>query len=254
MKDKTIAQLFSNSAGRCSICKTPLFVEDVKIGEMAHIIAKKIDGSRGRVPFNGDLNSYENLILLCPNHHSIVDGNESAYPVERLHSIKADHESWVNTSLANHSKRHIDIAGLQVLMRFIPFTQLRSYVEFLPNTLYLDLFHASSAVEAFPFDNPQCCPFNDNTLENYYSNFVDQLHILMNAISDTIPAKHSFIHIEGREKIMAINPDLTYEEKLALRRSIDQAVTSFLPAYYAFMEYLRNNYSEVDITVFRPNL
>lgn len=251
MKDATIAELFSKAAGKCSICKTDLFVEDVKIGEMAHMIAKKKDGTRGRIPFEGDLNSYANLILLCPNHHTIVDGNEAEYPITRLRSIKADHESWVKLSLADHSKRHVDVAGLNALMHFLPFTQLRSFLEFLPNTFYVKLIEAASALEAFPVDNPQCRPFDDPTLEECYSSFVARFNALMRATEGVSFATHSYVFPHNGEAIMVLNPELTYQEKAALRKEVSDAVGALLPVYLRFMDYLRSNYRDVNITAYR---
>lgn len=44
--------------------------------------------------------SYENLILLCRNHHyGNVDGLKEAFPIERLRQIKENHEAWVRTAL-----------------------------------------------------------------------------------------------------------------------------------------------------------
>jgi hypothetical protein len=37
---------------------------------------------------------------LCPIHHRIIDEDEEAFPVERLHLIKDEHEAWVAAALA----------------------------------------------------------------------------------------------------------------------------------------------------------
>lgn len=47
MKNLTIGRLFGAAAGRCSICRAVLFEDEVKIGQMAHIIAKSKNGPRG---------------------------------------------------------------------------------------------------------------------------------------------------------------------------------------------------------------
>lgn len=54
---------------------------------MAHIIAKSENGPRGNnLPED---NTYDNLILLCPNHHKTVDKNPLEYPPEeKLKQIK----------------------------------------------------------------------------------------------------------------------------------------------------------------------
>jgi hypothetical protein len=37
--------------------------------------------------------AYNNLILMCPTHHTVIDDDEEAYSVERLYKIKAEHEA-----------------------------------------------------------------------------------------------------------------------------------------------------------------
>jgi hypothetical protein len=45
-----------------------------------------------------ELHAIENLILLCPKHHKIVDEHPEQYDAARLRRIKADHESRVDTT------------------------------------------------------------------------------------------------------------------------------------------------------------
>ena len=40
-----------------------------------------------------NLNSQENLLLLCPNHHTVVDKQFETYPAEMLKQWKRDHEA-----------------------------------------------------------------------------------------------------------------------------------------------------------------
>lgn len=71
----------------------------VVIGEEAHIVAQKSDGPRGTSPLTRDQrDEYSNLILLCPTHHSLVDADETRFPVEVLLSMKAAHEDSIRPS------------------------------------------------------------------------------------------------------------------------------------------------------------
>jgi hypothetical protein len=38
-------------------------------------------------------NAYDNLILLCPTHHAVIDDDDQTYTVERIHKMKSDHEA-----------------------------------------------------------------------------------------------------------------------------------------------------------------
>jgi hypothetical protein len=64
------------------------------VGEQAHIRSKTADGPRYDPDFDpSKLDSYENLILLCPTHHTMVDANNGAgYTVDQLLEMRAKHE------------------------------------------------------------------------------------------------------------------------------------------------------------------
>lgn len=83
----------------CRIPLTPLEFEGT-LGEIAHIVAKSTNGPRGDSSLNTqERDSYSNLVLLCPNHHTEVDRQEALWPVEKLHEIKALHEQWVQEQI-----------------------------------------------------------------------------------------------------------------------------------------------------------
>lgn len=78
----------------------------VVLGEIAHIVAESPDGPRGDSPLTRDeRNLYQNLILLCNQHHQLIDseGALATYTVERLTAMKQDHEQWVERSLRGRS-------------------------------------------------------------------------------------------------------------------------------------------------------
>ena len=102
MRDKEIKILWGRSGNRCAICKLELTPDGSRetLGEMAHIVGRSPDGPRGAVEVGDhELDSYVNLILLCPTHHVEVDKNPDIWPFERLRSIKIDHEKWVSERL-----------------------------------------------------------------------------------------------------------------------------------------------------------
>ena len=112
-KDQKI--LWAKSAGRCSMpeCREKLVLEasekvpskNLLIGENCHIVAESKDGPRGNsILTTEERNRYPNLILLCSNHHTVIDNDPEAWPVEKLHQIKSDHELWVETQLTEISE------------------------------------------------------------------------------------------------------------------------------------------------------
>lgn len=96
-------KLWREASSRCSICREELFKFERNsiLGEMAHIVAASKDGPRGNSELSSEeRDSYQNLILLCPNHHSIIDNDETTWTVEKLHKMKKAHEEWIDIQLS----------------------------------------------------------------------------------------------------------------------------------------------------------
>lgn len=103
IKGKESDRLWAASAGRCNICGTSLIRDEktgakVNLGEKAHIVGIT-DGPRSpRGTFKLPLakrNQAENLILLCANHHRVIDKEPEKWPVERLRVRKRDFEQRI---------------------------------------------------------------------------------------------------------------------------------------------------------------
>ena len=97
------------AGGLCSIetCRRPLVERggaadpDKLIGEVGHIVAQS-EQAGPRSQFGTpdlDRDAPENLLLLCPTCHEIVDQQVGTYTVERLKGIKDRHERFVAESL-----------------------------------------------------------------------------------------------------------------------------------------------------------
>ncbi|HVW24144.1 MAG TPA: hypothetical protein VHC69_02170 [Polyangiaceae bacterium] len=117
ISEKDIKRLWGLAAGKCSepSCTTDCiqFVETddpLLIGEMAHVIAKEAKGPRGRK--GGGEDTYENLVLLCPTHHRVVDKAPTRFPEELLHRWKSEHETRVRRALeAPHYESKPDLCA-----------------------------------------------------------------------------------------------------------------------------------------------
>jgi hypothetical protein len=106
---KTNRMLWERAASRCALteCRRELVIDRIDtddpslVGEAAHVVAERIDGPRGQSDLALEKrNKYANLILLCNVHHKQVDDQVGWFTVERLNSIKAEHENWVRKSLS----------------------------------------------------------------------------------------------------------------------------------------------------------
>ena len=104
--ERDLKKLWGLSGGRCAFpgcnCDCLPFLDErdpTVIGEMAHVIAKSPTGPRGG-GVGGD-DTYENLVLLCPTHHTLVDRAPAGrYTKDMLHEWKASHEESVARALA----------------------------------------------------------------------------------------------------------------------------------------------------------
>ena len=95
---KTIKRLFAVSGNRCAFsgCTLPLVDQgsDTVLGEICHIQAQSAGGPRYD-PGQPDeaRHGFDNLLLLCPSHHKIVDENPETHTVEALCAMKRAHEA-----------------------------------------------------------------------------------------------------------------------------------------------------------------
>lgn len=108
ISDRTRKNLWAKSANRCSVCKTKLFSKkkdstEFNIGEECHIISSSKNGPRHKSNID-TYDSYDNLILLCRNHHREIDELTETYTEELLRYIKFNHEKWVQETLDNSIK------------------------------------------------------------------------------------------------------------------------------------------------------
>lgn len=96
-----IKLLWGRASGRCSapgchVDLTPLLEKsgDIVLGEMAHVIGRKPGAARSNKKVGAD-DTYANLILLCPTHHTTVDKAPKDFPVSLLRRWKKNWEKHV---------------------------------------------------------------------------------------------------------------------------------------------------------------
>lgn len=90
------------------------------IREAAHIIAFSEDGPRGEQhESDTEINSYENLILLCPTCHTKIDKASELYPADLLYEWKRNHEKQISACfhIPSFSRKHELAKELSSLFR-----------------------------------------------------------------------------------------------------------------------------------------
>ncbi len=102
--DREMKALIADSGGVCAFpgCNQRFVepgnaVDDAAfLGEMAHIVGDSHQGPRGDFPMSDDdRDKHTNLVLLCGDHHTIIDSQPRTYSVSVLRRMKEDHEGRI---------------------------------------------------------------------------------------------------------------------------------------------------------------
>jgi guanylate kinase len=102
IREEVAKKLWYRAGGRCAFPhKLELSFPGTGhlFGRMAHIVGRSSHGPRGDPLYDAGVDDYENLILLCPEHHDVVDKDVSGWAVPRLRELKSQHEEWVRQRL-----------------------------------------------------------------------------------------------------------------------------------------------------------
>jgi hypothetical protein len=112
--EKDVKLLWGRAAERCAfrgcrkvLSKTPDAASAAyPLGKQAHIVSHAPGGIRDDPELTqAERDSYANLILVCAEHHDVIDHEPTVYTVAKLHGIKTEHELWVTESLTTSEDR-----------------------------------------------------------------------------------------------------------------------------------------------------
>jgi hypothetical protein len=95
--------LWAKSAGRCEFtgCNKPLWRDgltqiEMNFADIAHIIGDRESGPRGNPVFSkAYCSDVYNLMLMCQEHHRMIDENVEEYPEKILRQMKHEHEERI---------------------------------------------------------------------------------------------------------------------------------------------------------------
>lgn len=89
------------------------------IGKIAHIRGEKPGSARYDSNMTTkERSSEKNLILLCGEHHDIIDSQQNEYTLDKLLKYKKDHEIWAANVLRSVTT-DITFAELKVIMDYL---------------------------------------------------------------------------------------------------------------------------------------
>ncbi len=106
---RTLKVLFALSGNQCAHpdCTNTLIEPATEQSDalvsahICHVYAISTEGPRGKSGLTQEeLNAPENLILLCRNHHAVVDGQHETYPADMLKEWKRNHEAKMQRRLS----------------------------------------------------------------------------------------------------------------------------------------------------------
>lgn len=121
-KPSDVKRLFAFSGNQCAepSCERPVIGKDglTVVGKICHIEAASKNGPRYRKDMtDDDRRSFDNLILLCDEDHSIIDNkeNESEYSVAHLKEWKKQHQEKFSSSEIEVNDKVVEKAIEQVI-------------------------------------------------------------------------------------------------------------------------------------------
>ena len=152
---KTVKVLFALSGNQCAYpdCTNTLIEpatqeSDVLVtGHVCHIYAISTEGPRGKPGLTQQvLNAPDNLILLCPNHHAIVDGQHETNSADTLKQWKQKHEAEMQRRLsADLTAAQADIFSHQYFAVALIDQKIEEEIENLRKSRFFQEFDKTSS-------------------------------------------------------------------------------------------------------------
>lgn len=218
--------LWSRAAGRCSKpdCRRKLTFDkaeesgSITFGQMCHIVGEKNTekSPRGisKLPLEVR-NEYSNLILLCTNHHELIDKDSNSWPVEILHKMKTDHELWVEESLADNDSSPENIVYLNIIDNLNSHLKLDQYNWYISNAvrniIHNDLIDAADNIEEriSAVDWPNSNEELETSIKDLMESFSDYIHHFLKYASNSGP-DFEFYREDTSYKQIYPNPNYHY--------------------------------------------
>lgn len=103
--EKSYKIIWGQFSARCCLCRKEVIHQSEGgttslVGEVAHIVGERTNAARGKssLPIK-DRDDPDNLMLLCREHHKIIDDDPVTYTADVLHDKKNNHLEWIFNSL-----------------------------------------------------------------------------------------------------------------------------------------------------------
>ncbi|MEY8599651.1 hypothetical protein [Staphylococcus shinii] len=191
VSDPTKKVLFAKSMNKCAFpdCYQQIIDEYGKVnGEICHIHGVNKNSAR----YNSEITheqqvSEENLIILCPTHHTIIDKNESQFTVSDIKNWKYEHEKIYENAIKNLAEVEsaVDTTRNQQVINFSTLSKLK-----------------------------KCLRYNDEQLEDAKNELTNLADILKNITKDTRDVFFSILYRYNTENYISIKEiEISYQSK-----------------------------------------
>lgn len=253
--EKNIKRLVASAGGRCSyryrgeVCKRLLVGNNSVIGEKAHIEAIGKSGARYNPGIAEDkVNSYDNLIWLCPTHHTMIDklDDEHIYTVEMLREMKKAHEQDMKlenygTGAALYDTVIHDYSALSTLFYYFDINGLYSSSIDLPYSIDINLGELSNMVENYKLDLGDFY-LRDKYLNKLFVKLLDSERFLWRVVKETFDFEHIF---DRPDVVQKFSCKLKHDKTKANIEWVDYWTCTYQESVEVFINAIKNRYPEI---------
>lgn len=239
--------LFSKSAGICNLCKqyVPL------IAEQAHIIAHSSKGPRGNIPYDGNIDSYDNLILLCPNCHTEIDNYPETYSVKILRDIKIEHEKNIQDRISNNIlKANLDNSWVIKQLIYNGYLyELNRFIEMLPKLMDIKFFDFLMVFDELK-EIKNIYPASDHKLQKLLEEVdlsAKEINKYISGYAEYKGRRYNNFHSphESSSRIYRVREGLPWDLECQIDQGIQNAKIQFLDVHKELIQYIREYYPEL---------
>lgn len=256
IKNSDLKILWAKSGNRCAMCRESLAPDDGEskifiLGEQAHIIGKTPTAARGEEEISDELrNNHDNLMLLCPNCHTKIDKNSAKYSVEKLRSIKKEHENWVEQRLSYKDKdKKDDIEFIQTYLNNSLFTVTPALIKELPYYFYTGfIYFVPQCWRDLEIDMSQIKNLRDREINNLFIKFIEESEKLVDLMSYKYQTLETHSIVNDRiESQYGLRTYIINQSEIDLISKIIEKKDIILELYYKIIDYLREYYPEIKL-------
>lgn len=207
--------LWAKSAGRCQYCNKPVWRDEhtqieLNFGEVAHIIGDRPDGPRGHPELSAEYcRDINNLMLLCPDHHTLIDELYEKHTIEDLREKKREHELRIEqatAALPNQKSQVIIYRGN------VGHTMPKIDIEDAMSAMYPEWFPVSRHPTILGMDNSALYDDEDDYWKHEEQNLIRQFNTKVLSLLDGAERNHFSIFAFAPQplliKLGTLIPDL----------------------------------------------